>query len=78
MTSLSEEAKSSQQMIGAQLSPQSRLKSLSRRENWWQKRRLELITLPVGLLLLLSLWSLVIIVGDYPVFILPDPLTVLQ
>lgn len=78
MTSLSEEAKSNQQIIGPKASPQSRLKSPSRRDSWWQKRRLELISLPVGLILLLSLWSLVIIVGDYPVFILPDPLTVFR
>ncbi len=44
--------------------------------SWWKKHRLELIALPGGLMLFLGLWTLVIVVGNYPTFILPDPLSV--
>ncbi len=43
---------------------------------WWRKHGLELIALPVGLLLILGLWSLIAVVGDYPTYILPDPASV--
>ena len=42
----------------------------------WRKNRLELIALPAGIVLLISLWALIAKVGDYPTFILPDPLSV--
>lgn len=42
----------------------------------WRKNRLELIALPAGIVLLISLWALITKVGDYPTFILPDPLSV--
>ncbi|MCB0169912.1 MAG: ABC transporter permease [Anaerolineae bacterium] len=42
----------------------------------WRKNRLELIALPVGIVLLISLWALIAKVGNYPTFILPDPLSV--
>jgi NitT/TauT family transport system permease protein len=45
---------------------------------WWQKYSLELATIPVGMLLVIMLWAIVTTVGKYPVFILPDPLTVFQ
>jgi len=43
---------------------------------WWQKYGLELATIPLGMLLVTALWSLISIIGNYPAFILPDPLTV--
>lgn len=44
----------------------------------WRARRLELLTLPAGLLLLIGLWALVVWVGNYPTFILPGPAVVLS
>lgn len=35
-----------------------------------------LVAFPVGILLLLALWQLVVNLGDYPLFILPDPYSV--
>lgn len=43
---------------------------------WWQKYGLELATIPLGMLLVIGLWAVITIVGNYPTFILPDPLTV--
>jgi NitT/TauT family transport system permease protein len=45
---------------------------------WWYKHGLELIALPMGILLIIGLWSLVTIAGHYPAFILPDPASVLN
>ena len=42
----------------------------------WRVISLELIALPVGILLLIGLWSLIVVIGNYPTFILPDPATV--
>lgn len=55
-----------------------RVHPMNSRRSWWQKHRLEVMALPAGVLLLLSLWYLVTVVGNYPTFILPDPLTVLS
>lgn len=41
-------------------------------------RRMEWFAFPLGLILLIGLWQLVTIVGDYPSFILPQPLEVAQ
>lgn len=46
------------------------------KRNWWQKHRLEIVALPGGILLFISLWAFITIIGGYPTFILPDPLTV--
>lgn len=48
------------------------------KRSWWQTYGLQLIAFPVGILLLITLWSTVTVVGDYPTFILPDPITVFQ
>lgn len=60
----------------------SRIDQLYRRNgakrSWWQKYSLELATIPAGTLLVVGLWALVTAVGDYPDFILPDPITVFQ
>lgn len=48
------------------------------KRSWWHKNRLELIALPGGLLLVIGLWTLVTIIGNYPTFILPGPLHVLN
>ncbi len=45
-------------------------------KGWWQKHRLEMIAVPAGLLFFVSLWTLVVKIGNYPTFILPDPLSV--
>ena len=45
-------------------------------QSWWQKHRLELIAVPAGLAAFLGLWTLITIAGNYPTFILPDPLSV--
>ncbi|MBI1881579.1 MAG: ABC transporter permease [Chloroflexi bacterium] len=42
----------------------------------WRRTGLELVALPLGILLLLGLWSLIVVVGNYPTFILPDPASV--
>lgn len=39
---------------------------------------LELATFPLGILLIIGLWSLVTLMGNYPTFILPDPPSVYQ
>ncbi|MCG3210324.1 MAG: Riboflavin transport system permease protein RibX [Anaerolineae bacterium] len=43
---------------------------------WWRTHRLELLALPVGLALLIGLWALVALAGNYPAFILPGPAVV--
>lgn len=45
-------------------------------QSWWQKHRLEIIALPGGLVLFITLWMLITVVGNYPTFILPNPLSV--
>ncbi len=45
---------------------------------WWQKYSLELAAIPAGTLLVIGMWALVTLIGDYPDFILPGPLTVFQ
>ncbi len=47
-----------------------------RRPGWWQKHQLEILALPLGVLLLLALWELLVRVSGYPAFILPAPGTV--
>ena len=42
----------------------------------WRNVGLELIALPLGIILLIGLWSLIAVIGDYPTFILPDPASV--
>lgn len=42
----------------------------------WRKIGLELVALPLGVVLLIGLWALVVKVGNYPAFILPDPASV--
>jgi NitT/TauT family transport system permease protein len=45
-------------------------------ETWkkrWHKMGLEFFALPLGTLLLLGIWALVAVWGDYPAFILPTP-----
>jgi NitT/TauT family transport system permease protein len=46
------------------------------KQGWWRKHQLELIALPAGVLILIGLWTLVTLIGDYPAFILPGPLLV--
>jgi len=46
------------------------------KKSWWQKHKLELIALPGGLVVFTGLWLLIVAVGNYPTFILPDPLSV--
>jgi len=46
------------------------------KQSWWRKHWLELLGIRGGLLLFVSLWMLVTVIGDYPTFILPDPVTV--
>ena len=48
------------------------------KRSWWQKYSLELATIPVGTVLVVGLWALITTLGDYPDFILPDPVTVFQ
>lgn len=43
---------------------------------WWKKHWLEMMALPGGVLLLIGLWALIVRVGNYPTFILPDPISV--
>ena len=45
---------------------------------WRQKYGLEVATFPLGILLVIGLWTLITIVGNYPTFILPDPVSVYQ
>ncbi len=42
----------------------------------WHKLAAELLPLPLGIMLLIGLWALVVRLGNYPAFILPDPLNV--
>jgi NitT/TauT family transport system permease protein len=42
----------------------------------WRTVGLELIALPLGILLFIGLWSLIVVIGNYPTFILPDPASV--
>lgn len=58
----------------SRLRPANQIDSLKR--SWWRKHRLEFVALPGGLLLFLGLWTLVTIIGNYPTFILPTPLSV--
>ncbi|MBE7469635.1 MAG: ABC transporter permease [Anaerolineae bacterium] len=46
------------------------------RQPRWQKIGLEVVALPLGIILLLVLWMMVVVVGNYPTFILPDPASV--
>jgi NitT/TauT family transport system permease protein len=46
------------------------------RQPRWQKVGLEVVALPLGIILLLGLWMVVVVVGNYPTFILPDPASV--
>jgi NitT/TauT family transport system permease protein len=46
------------------------------RQARFRRYRLDILALPVGLALLIVLWAFVAWLGDYPAFILPDPLTV--
>lgn len=42
----------------------------------WRQVSLEIIALPVGIVLLIGLWSMIVRIGNYPTFILPDPSSV--
>jgi len=44
---------------------------------WWRKRGLELLAVPIGIGLIIGLWSLVKFFGGYPDFILPGPVSVM-
>jgi NitT/TauT family transport system permease protein len=68
-----------QQIVNASQPRQLRQPKTHRpgRRSWWQKHRVEVIALPAGLVLFISLWALITRIGNYPTFILPDPLTVL-
>jgi ABC-type nitrate/sulfonate/bicarbonate transport system permease component len=68
-----------QQIVNASQPRQLRQSETHRlgRRSWWQKHRVEVIALPAGLVLVISLWTLITRIGNYPTFILPDPLTVL-
>ena len=46
------------------------------RRTRFRRHRLDILALPVGLSLLIALWAFIAWLGDYPAFILPDPLTV--
>ena len=46
------------------------------RKSWWSRRKFEVIALPAGIMLFITLWALVTYVGNYPSFILPDPFIV--
>jgi NitT/TauT family transport system permease protein len=48
------------------------------RKKWRPRIGLELLALPLGILLLLGLWSLIVAVGNYPTFILPGPASVFE
>lgn len=43
------------------------------RKNWWRQYGLEIIAIPIGVSLILGLWSVIVVLGDYPDFILPSP-----
>ena len=48
------------------------------RRNGWRKYKLEFMALPAGVALFIGLWALIAELGNYPTFILPDPLTVFE
>ena len=48
------------------------------KRSWWQKYSLELATIPAGTILVIGVWALITVIGNYPDFILPDPVTVFQ
>ena len=45
-------------------------------KSWWSRRKFEIVALPAGILLFVTLWALVAYLGNYPAFILPDPFSV--
>ncbi len=45
-------------------------------KSWWDKHKIEIVALPAGIVLFITLWALIAYVGNYPTFILPDPVTV--
>lgn len=51
-------------------------KRQNRRSLWWQKHQIEIMALPAGILLLIGIWAVVVKLGNYPPFILPDPTSV--
>jgi NitT/TauT family transport system permease protein len=78
MASLIGKVKPMQQMIKVSQPPKLRraYQHNGVKRNWWQKHRLEIVALPGGILLFISLWAFITIIGGYPTFIFPDPLTV--
>jgi len=61
--------------------PQSRkisAKQTSRRARWyrWWRAYYDLLLIPLAMVVFLSVWHLVVIIGEYPSFILPAPLEV--
>ena len=46
--------------------------------NGLKRHALELLFLIIGITLIIGAWALVCAIGDYPTFILPDPLSVLE
>jgi NitT/TauT family transport system permease protein len=67
-----------QELMKAASPPQLKPASTSQPQQpgWWQRHRLSIVALPAGLAILLTVWSLITVIGDYPTFILPDPLSV--
>ncbi|MEE9437075.1 MAG: ABC transporter permease, partial [Candidatus Adiutricales bacterium] len=48
------------------------------RRNGWRKYKLEFMALPAGVAIFIGLWALIAELGNYPTFILPDPLIVFR
>lgn len=48
------------------------------RRNGWRKYKLELMALPAGVAIFIGIWALIAELGNYPDFILPDPLIVFR
>lgn len=46
------------------------------KKRWLSGQGLGLVAFPIGLVLLVGIWHLVTTFGDYPAFILPDPMSV--
>jgi NitT/TauT family transport system permease protein len=79
MTSLTEKMKPAQRVIRAKIQsqnykiPQQWPAQTASKARWAGR-----LALPAGLAVLLALWTLVTVIGDYPAFILPDPWTVFK